>query len=267
MKRMSNHFRQLALSFYGSDGGNLDSEIWFCGLEWGGSLDWKSDTTEKVIDPIGEESGYLVTSSTKHDYRQNISWSHGFSDAVKNGVNQKICWFLNYYYNLEPVDTYRYDQFVVAHEICFNRPKGKGFKMNLFPLNAVSHDVDWCDDCTQFTGFNNRSSYEIWCMIHHGIYYQTLLKRHQPKIVLCLGKSHAAKYYRFWDAELVDKTERNLGDVTIEFCQIPETESYLIVVPFFGGTYGINSGEKMRDLVELVHNILGTTMPYKRTTR
>lgn len=261
---MHDQFRELALSFYGSDGGNLDSEIWFCGLEWGGHLVWKSDTDEAMIDPTAEEPGYLVTTSVRRDYQENISWSHGFSGAVANGVNQKVCWFLNYYHNLEPSDNYRYDEFVLDHEICFNQPTGKGFKMNLFPLNSATHDDAWCENLTDFTGFNNRLSYKVWCMIYRGAFYQKLLKQHKPKVVLGFGKSQAAQYYRFWGAELADKFERTLGEVTVEYCKIPETESYLIISPFFGGVYGINSVSKMLDLCELVHDILGTSMPFKR---
>lgn len=261
---MKHYFQELALSFYGSDGGNLDSEIWFCGLEWGGSLAFNADTEEEMIAPTAEEGGYLVTTPKINDYRKNISWSLGFEGAVTNGVNQKICWFLNYYYNLEPTDHYSYEQFVSAHEICFNLPTGKGFKMNLFPLKATSHNREWCEKRSRLTGFNNRASYEVWCMIHRGAYYQALLKLHNPKVILGFGKTHAGKYYRFWGVELVDKSTQTLGDITIEYCQIPGTDTYLMITPFFGGVYGINTGEKMQDLTELVHRILKTRMPFKR---
>ncbi|TYA50756.1 hypothetical protein FXB78_07520 [Aggregatibacter actinomycetemcomitans] len=33
---ITDKFKDTALSFAGCDGGNLKSDVWFCGLEWGG---------------------------------------------------------------------------------------------------------------------------------------------------------------------------------------------------------------------------------------
>ncbi|MGX2950448.1 hypothetical protein ACWIUA_06015 [Ursidibacter sp. B-7004-1] len=44
---ITNQFKNSALSFAGCDGGNLNSDVWFCGLEWGGS---QRDELELPID-------------------------------------------------------------------------------------------------------------------------------------------------------------------------------------------------------------------------
>ncbi len=34
---VSKNFSEAAQSLYGCDGGNLNSSVWICGLEWGGA--------------------------------------------------------------------------------------------------------------------------------------------------------------------------------------------------------------------------------------
>ena len=34
-RQLNEKFKQFACSHYGCDGGNLDSSVWVCGLEWG----------------------------------------------------------------------------------------------------------------------------------------------------------------------------------------------------------------------------------------
>ena len=55
----TSRFVDMALSFAGGDGGNLDSEVWFCGFEWGNS---HGIDIEKTIDtefqPIPEPTSW-----------------------------------------------------------------------------------------------------------------------------------------------------------------------------------------------------------------
>ena len=82
---VSKNFSEAAQSLYGCDGGNLNSSVWICGLEWGGQA--KHDLSEviKVDVPIGWDSN----DETIADCLQ----SEGM------GYNQKIAWLYSYLFN------------------------------------------------------------------------------------------------------------------------------------------------------------------------
>lgn len=251
-------FKELALSFYGCDGGNLQSKIWFCGLEWGGDLVWEENTDSEKIVTIDEDYGYLDDQYREVDYCNNVSWSHGFGGGLANGFNQKICWFLNYYLGLDPTDSYQYDDFVREHKICFNEPDGIGFKMNLFPLNSPGHNHDWDENRARFSGFFARRAYEEWCEVHRGEFFQRLVRENGPEVIIATGKTSWSKFVRFFGAEAIPLQEASLNEVTISYCKLPYSDTYLIITPFFGGPSGINSFKKMQDLATLVHQVRGT---------
>lgn len=249
------NFEEIALSFYGCDGGNLDSDIWFCGLEWGGDPDFIDVDGTVLLESVYSDSGYLNKAVTAQNYTGNVSWSNGFEDAVTTGFNQKICWFINYYLNLDPTDSYQYAQFVIDEEICCNTPNGKGFKMNLFPINAPRHDYKWDLVRQQFTNFSTRLEYENWCIEHRGAFFIELVRTHKPKFILGLGKTHIDKFIRFFHCSASDIQEKSWGNVTIHYCKIPQMDTYLIISAFFGGASGINSFQKMKDLALLVQRV------------
>lgn len=251
-------FESVARSFYGCDGGNLQSKIWFCGLEWGGDLQWPEGQEGKALITQGEDYGYQNESLHWVDYCDNVSWSEGFGDGLANGVNQKICWFLNYYLGLDRTDSYQYVPFVQQHEICFNTENGLGFKMNLFPLNAQKHDHQWDQYRAQYTGCMDRASYESWCIQHRGEFFRSLVAEHNPEVIIATGKTHAHKFMHFFGVPFESMTEVAGQEITIAYCKLPYSDTYLVISPFFGGASGINSFTKMQELAKLVHQIRGT---------
>ncbi len=251
-------FESLALSFYGCDGGNLRSKIWFCGLEWGDDLNWKEGKEGQELVTIMKDSGYGDSEENLRDFSQNISWKYGFIDAVTTGVNQKICWFINYYFGIDMSDSYQYDDFVVENKICFNDPDGIGFKMNLFPLNSPEHDHDWDENRARFSGFFARKAYEEWCEVHRGAFFQKLVRENNPEVIIATGKTSLLKFVRFFGAEAIPLQEASLNEITISYCKLPYCDTLLIITPFFGGPSGINSFKKMKDLAMLVHQVAGT---------
>lgn len=240
------NFKKIAKSFYGCDGGNLASDFWFCGLEWGQTLDELPIQTEVA------DHGYKDTESKIRDFTQNVSWSNGFFGAITAGYNQKICWFLNYFNNLDPEDKYQYIDFVKEHKVCYNEPDGLGFKMNLFPLNFPKHNEDWNQEIGEYTGFNNRLEYEKWCLTHRSELFMQLIQQHQPKYIICTGKTSKEKFFKFFGCEHVSSVTKSNEVVEIDIRRIPNTETNVIVTAFFGGPSGINSLIKMASLAELI---------------
>lgn len=59
-KVIPENFRQAAASLYGCNGGNPESPIWLCALEWGGGY-----SQEKPIDPADPTEVFLQTVNRK----------------------------------------------------------------------------------------------------------------------------------------------------------------------------------------------------------
>ncbi len=118
--------------------GEIQRQI-FGFVVWSGGGELDSIPPETVT----VEAGYRDREEKERDFLTNVSWADGFYGAVVAGYNQKICWFLNYFLDLDPTDSYQYEPFVEEHKIYYNDSEGLGFKMNLFPLNFPSHNRDW----------------------------------------------------------------------------------------------------------------------------
>lgn len=73
-------FKRMVESFYGCTAGNINSPVWFCGLEWGGGYDASVPIPIQDLEPYGFEE--LQSWSIK-DYWSNF-WAGGskFCQAV-----------------------------------------------------------------------------------------------------------------------------------------------------------------------------------------
>jgi len=132
-------FKKVAVSFAGGDGGNPNSDVWFCGLEWG----------------IGDES-------SSDDFYEKFSLSpklipHSWVEDDFDGswtaqYNRKICWFLWYYYNLEWKNGESAEHFVKKYDVLY--PQGIGFKLNMLPINFKNRSsIKWNEQFIKLTGF------------------------------------------------------------------------------------------------------------------
>ena len=229
--QMSNpKFSEMALSFAGGDGGNLQSEVWFCGYEWGNLA--KTDMAETI----------------EHDFvaqPQPTSWQdEDFDGSWNTNYNRKICWFLEYFYQLDGYNK-SYDAFVEEFKILHSN--GLGFKLNLLPVRF--HDrgsVEWSDNIQTASGFASFADYRVWCVIHRGKFFRDAIRQYQPKLLICTGVGERDNFFRaFTDGGEPERIQ--LTDFAISVARIDQTQ--VCVTPFFGGPSGINSHEKMEQLV------------------
>lgn len=260
MTTPTDNFKKIATSFYGCDGGNLDSDFWFCGLEWGGDFgkDDKSTELETTAEYNPEEEqnrGYLPDDQQTIDFCQNVSWAKSFSNAHCNQYNYTICEFLNEFQNpkLESSLT-DYEQFIIKNKILFNMKDGIGFKMNMFLLNSPKNNSPWNERHEQITGFDNRKDYHNWCINgERAQFFQELIKQHQPKYLICTGISSDYEFFSFFGCDHSTAQYSSNKDVKIVFSKVPNTSTNIIVVPFFGYyQYCINSHEKLQSLIQLI---------------
>jgi hypothetical protein len=226
---VATEFRNLAMSFYGCDGGNLDSPIWTCGLEWGGGLQ----------DNEIPQDDFMNTAICSWD---SPGWSaRGCLSGRRMGYNQKLAWFFSYYFGWD-IHNYKQD----AEEQKLFCKNGIGFKMNAFPISFKDRrTVTWNEAIMRQTGLNDFDKYREWCIENRGRYYYDLVKKHSPKLVLCTGIDSYKEFFRFFRCDEIEP----IPDNYIYVSKTNSDKTLVFVVPFFGGPYGINSYKKMENLV------------------
>lgn len=223
-------FKHTALSFAGCDGGNLNSDVWFCGLEWGGSQ-------RNELDPAVD--------------RDNLySWSdEDFIGSWTAQYNQKICWFLWYFFNLEWHHGENSTTFVKRHHILYSEKEdGIGFKMNMLPIGFPNRNqIDWNETLQSLTGLSTFDKYREWCVVNRGEFFRKQILTYRPSVIVCTGISEVNNFVRFFTGRSTSIYSSN-PSLKIAYAQFEDT--LICICPFFGGASGINSYEKMEILVK-----------------
>ena len=223
-------FSEMALSFAGGDGGNLQSEVWFCGYEWGNLA--KTDMAETI----------------EHEFvaqPRPTSWQdEDFEGSWGTNYNRKICWFLRYFYELDGSNKSTKD-FVEEFKILY--PDGLGFKLNLLPVRFRDRaTVDWSEIIKAASGFESFADYREWCVVHRGKFFRNAIQQFKPKLLICTGVGERDNFFRaFTDGEKPERIQ--LPDFAVSMARFDQT--LVCVTPFFGGPSGINSHKKMKQLV------------------
>ncbi|MFU2048062.1 hypothetical protein [Avibacterium gallinarum] len=231
---ITEQFKQTALSLAGCDGGNPTSEVWFCGLEHGYDL---SETLEEFL-------------QLPHNTAPIYSWDHpDCVDDWKYSYNQKICWFLWYFYNLELHNNENMDVLVKRHHILYSeQANGIGFKLNMYPLAFKNRrSINWTENYQKTTGLSSFSEYKNWCVEHRGEYFRNLVKKYMPKLIVCTGITEIHNFVKFFTGEEYFTYSDN-PEMKIGYAQFGET--LICICPFFGNSSGINSYAKMEILVK-----------------
>ena len=223
-------FKEMALSYYGCDGGNLSSVVWTCGLEWGGGYENNQIKIEDIESlPLG---AWDLNGESVLDY-------------LRAQYNQKLAWFYCY---LLGWDVSKYDEEAVKHKLfCSN---GTGFKMNAFPISFKNRSsVQWPASTMKITGLPSFDVYKEWCIQKRGDFFFDIVKQHNPKLILCTGITYTMDFVRFFKCDL--DSYRELDNV--KFAVTNNGKSIVAVSPFFGGASGINSYVKMKALVDIIN--------------
>ena len=223
-KRLNKRFESFALSQSGCDGGNLKSDIWVCGLEWGVDVKSLNDLNKIMEGPFN-----------------TASWDGEIQQRLKYPYNNKIAWLFSYLFKWEE----NHKKAAENHRMmCFD---GTGYKMNAFPIPFKNRSsVSWSKDMADLIGLHSFEVYLEWCIENRGKYFQELVKENSPKMIVCTGKNTTMAFLRFFGCDMtsVDSGE----NFTVAKCN--ESKTLVFVTPFFGGASGINSFEKMKALAD-----------------
>ncbi|CAI4173275.1 conserved hypothetical protein [Alteromonas macleodii] len=236
-RQLNEKFKQFACSHYGCDGGNLDSSVWVCGLEWGTEFQDLADLEKTMEGPF------------------NVgNWDGQVQERLKYQYNNKIAWLYSYLYDWE----HGHKEQAVKHKLMCS--DGIGFKMNAFPISFKNRSsVSWNNDMAKLIGLHSFDVYIEWCISHRGRFFQSLVKKHSPRVIVCTGKGSMMSFFRFFDCDLTTVDDGEMFNVA----RCNDNNTLVFVVPFFGGASGINSFDKMAALASNISkyadNTLGST--------
>jgi len=241
---MEANFREWACSFSGCDGGNVDANIWLCGIEWGrGSY---GDYYSKDL-PMEISNGKATILSDKYDWKDSITYPYGVS-------------FAKLYMSIQGKKVEDYEEVTkyTGSEL---------FKLNLYPIAFDSTDHNHWDKhgLNKITGFENKFLFNTWCFFNRFPVFADLRRKHKPSLIICTGVDYLRDFLMFFGGnERIEKvssgkihpaSERNIYDRTYYWVYLDE-KTLLVVIPFFSGRYGLNSNHLLQEMGEKIRGLL-----------
>lgn len=249
--------RQAAHSIHGSNGGNPESPIWLCALEWGGGMKDTEEASE-LVKWFEDEAAWD---------REAMSGCPGDPDAWK--VNwERLAW-------KKAVEAYKeaprfyWPQFALmsllmgerrmpAPEVfrrwhCLER-QGLGYSFNVSfvarsgrnvsealwrsqTVRDEGRELSWAD----WTGFATYADFFQYCAQARQPVFRALRKRFCPAVIYCGGKIERENFRRAWAEEDTKFTAVDKYGLTYAWLQNSEgkPDTLLVIGPFFNGPYSL----------------------------
>lgn len=241
---ISNNLRDWACSLSGCDGGNIASDIWLCGIEWGAG---SYGTYYEVDLPQEISKGAVDNGRDKFDWKDSITYPYGRS-------------FAKLYTSIQGgnVDDYRQVANLSGDEI---------YKLNLYPIafDSTDHNLWHTYGLDKLTGFENKYLFNTWCFFNRSSVFRKLRKKHKPKLIIGTGVDYLRDFMMFFgDNESIEKlntgkisadSSRNTYERTYYWVKL-DVDTTLVVIPFFSGRYGLNSNFLLQEMGNRIKCIL-----------
>lgn len=170
---LDGNFKTWALSYSGCDGGDAGApnkrSLWLCGIEWGGGHSPEELGKVLVEDVSTPPDGYST-------WQDNLAWIY----------NRQAMKLLAAIHGLG-VGEYR--KFAEAFQPFVKGGSGY-FKLNLYPIAFRNTSGEhWAEAFSKITGFKSKEEYLSWCNANRLPQIRSWANKHQPKAVICLGKT------------------------------------------------------------------------------
>lgn len=241
---MNKNLRDWACSLSGCDGGNIEADVWLCGIEWGGGS--HGDYYEKKL-PQQISDGAVVANLDKYDWKDSITYPYGLSfaklyTAIKGGDVKKY----------KQVTSLRGDEL---------------FKTNLYPIafDSTDHDLWHKNKLDEVTGFENKYLFNIWCFFNRFPEFSALRKQYKPKLIIGTGIGYLLDFLMFFggnenidkvkSAKISPKSDSNKSDRLYYWINL-DSNTLLVVIPFFSGRYGLNSNYLLQEMGNQIRKLL-----------
>ena len=155
-----------ANSFSGCDGGDINSDVWLCGIEWGYS-DAKDEEREKYYEkelPTWIQKG-AENIDTEYDF---------FKDTDENGKE--------YQFNLKFKK--------ILKELNFS---SKILKLNILPIPFnKDDDTLWTQNIVNASGFTTKNEYVKYIVSLHR--FSKIRNEKKPNLIVCVGTSRKNEF-------------------------------------------------------------------------
>lgn len=241
---MNKNIRDWACSLSGCDGGNIDANIWLCGIEWGGGS--RGNYYEKDL-PQEINQGEVVSNVNKYDWKDSITYPYGLSfaklyTAIKGGK----------------VEDYKKVGNLSGEEL---------FKLNLYPIafDSTDHKLWHEYKLDEITGFENKYLFNTWCFFNRFPAFSDLRKKHKPKLIIGTGIDYLRDFLMFFGGsenidklssnKIIPKSESNKYDRTFYWVNL-DNNTLLVIIPFFSGRYGLNSNYLLQEMGSRIGKLL-----------
>lgn len=225
-------------SWSGCDGGHLKADVWICGIEHGGACEPNTPLqTER------EPGAWDETFKTSHP--EFFTWQY----------HQKVAKLMVAIERLRRPRGSRLEENYRAYmeERLYVRG-GDTFKLNLFPFSSPStSSSEWEQAYKSVLGMT-RDSYAELCRQVRFPFFAKERQKYAPKVVLATGKTYRDDFVRAFGFSNTSVEEFHIGNR--ECRRYRDQESTLVVTPFFGGRYGMNSDGLLERLAEEIAGIL-----------
>lgn len=227
----------------GMDGGNVNSKLWVCGLEWG--VGWGENyhdarfvETPKYISENYDKKIPCVDSK----YIERLT-ERG-NEITKPPFDQKVAkiilsWRGKQWQNPKDVPSYYHYHDYMRQELHFK--DGDIFKLNLFALPA-KNIATWNDQLIEETGCLLKREYQDECRNHRFQLIRQITKKFSPKVIVCIGRSNIKDFiHAFWGES--ENMKNNISPTSIVKFQDSKNyihiykknnEPILFSIPFFG---------------------------------
>ena len=238
-------FEDWACSFSGCDGGNLSAPLWFCGIEWGG----------KGADDIWLRNSIDSGSKSQPSHLN----AHEVEDQFAYQFDQKL---LKLYSVLAGEEARNYKALAIKNG--YLTKDGPIFKMNLYPVafGNTSEDL-WSRGHHEITGLATKSMYKALCQCKRFPMIKSWVQQASPKVVICTGQTLYLEFIMAFcgiqEAHEVKTqlTEVSIANRMIRWVMINDNKTLLVITPFFGNAYGLNSDEQLEGVAQEIHKIAG----------
>ena len=239
-------FQEWAKSFAGCDGGNINGQYWFCGIEPGCG---KGDRLDANYTPI-------------HSFPEKLT-SNGWTDQYSLKVAKII--------EAERVEGS--DKSLKVGELRHKSNKflttdSNFFKMNLYPLPFLNISPQyWKFEHFSQTGFYTKFQYLMWCQENRFEKIKKWTSVGMSKIIICTGLAYAVDFLMaFTMIKDWEKYIFNLNDFQKKLTVKNETSSikkyyeieikknnidYIYIIPFLGQG-GLMSNDSLYEIGKII---------------
>jgi hypothetical protein len=245
------NFKDWACSFSGCDGGNINAATWLCGIEWGGGSYGEGKYYKEELPKEIANGKVYYDEDQPYDWKYHTSHRYGIS-------------FAKLYAAIKGKKVEEYKNLVEStwegYEI---------FKLNLYPIAFDSTDENLWQKykLDTITGFDEKYIFQTWCFVNRFPYFSDLRRKHKPKLIIGTGISFLRDFFICFGGNKKTQTRIQYDEIEPDlsakvskkrrfyWVNIDE-HSTLVVIPFFSGSYGLNSNHLLQEMGNRIRAIV-----------